>query len=257
MPKPPALRQSVDLSFLGTGDAFASDGRFQSGYLIEAADYRILMEAGPTVLCAMKRMKVAPGSINLILISHLHGDHYGGLPFLLLEYTYESPLNKTITIAGPPHLEERTWLLYETMFPRNEGNLDRLRSRLRFVVLEPGVRQRAGKLQVDTIRTPHMVYEPSLALKFNFGGKTIAFSGDSGWTDELISFTAGADLFLCECTYFESAHLKFHMNYPQLAQRRRDFDVGRMILTHIGREVLAKRGKLGLETARDGLKIRI
>lgn len=257
MPKSPAASRSVNVSFLGTGDAFASDGRFQSGYLLETPNCRILMEAGPTILCAMKRMKIAPSEIDLILVSHLHGDHYGGLPFLLLEYTYESPPRKPITIAGPARLEERTWLLFETMFPRTAGDLSRLREKLRFVVLEPGVKQRVGKLQVETIRTPHMRYEASLALKFTLDGKTIAFSGDSGWTDELVTFTAGADLFLCECTYFESAHLDFHMNYPELELRRRQFDVGRMILTHVGREVLAKRRRLRIETAHDGLKIQV
>ena len=257
MRKSPVVARTVDVSFLGTGDAFASDGRFQSGYLIEGHNYRVLMEAGPTILCAMKRMKIAPAELDLILISHLHGDHFGGLPFLLLEYTFESPPRKVITIAGPPRLEERTWILFDTMFPRTQGNLARLRSKLRFVVLEPGVKQRVGKLQVETIRTPHMRYEASLALKFTLDGKKIAFSGDSGWTDDLIKFTAGADLFMCECTYFESAHLDFHMNYPELERRRSLFDVGRMILTHVGREVLEKRDKLRLETAHDGLKIQV
>jgi ribonuclease BN (tRNA processing enzyme) len=257
MPKSPAAARSVDVSFLGTGDAFASDGRFQSGYLLETSNYRVLMEAGPTVLCALKRMKIAPNELDLILISHLHGDHYGGLPFLLLDYTFENPLRKTITIAGPARLEERTWLLFETMFPRTRGDVERLRSKLRFVVLEPGVKQRAGKLQVETIRTPHMRYEASLALKFALDGKKIAFSGDSGWTDELIKFAAGTDLFLCECTYFESAHLDFHMNYPELERRRPLFDVGRMILTHVGREVLEKQGRLQIEIAHDGLKIQV
>jgi ribonuclease BN (tRNA processing enzyme) len=256
MRKSPVTTGPVNFSFLGTGDAFATDGRFQSGYLLEAHNYRVLMEAGPTVLCAMKRMKIAPDDLDLILISHLHGDHYGGLPFLILEYIYESPLRKPITVAGPPRLEERTWLLFETMFPRTRGDLKRVRDKLRFVVLEPGVAHKAGKLKIETIRTPHMRYEASLALKFALDGKTIVFSGDSGWTDEMISFAAGADLFVCECTYFESAHLNFHMNYPELERRRSEFDVGRMILTHVGREVLAKHD-LKLEIGHDGLKIEV
>jgi len=257
MPEPPVVDRAISVSFLGTGDAFASGGRFQSGYLLESHNSRILMEAGPTLLCALKRIAIAPNAIDVILISHLHGDHFGGLPFLLLEYTFESALRKPITIAGPPRLEERTWLLFDTMFPRTKGNLARLRQKLRFVVLEPGVKQRVGKLQVETIRTPHMRYEPSLALKFVLDGKKIVFSGDSGWSDELVGFAAGADLFICECTYFESAHLDFHMNYPELERRRERFDVRRMILSHVGREVLAQSQQLRLETAYDGLKIQV
>ena len=257
MRKPLSNGAAVELNFLGTGDAFANGGRFQSGYLLEANNYRILMEVGPTVLCSMKREKIDPAELDLILISHLHGDHYGGLPFLILEYLYENPLRHQLTVAGPRHLEERTWRLFHTMFPYTHADLERLRSKLKFVVLEPGCNRRVGKIRVEAIRTPHMRREASLALKIEFAGKTIAFSGDSGWSDELVEFTAGADLFLCECTYFESTHLDFHMNYPQLSERRDRFAVGRMILTHVGGEVLRHADEIRIETATDGMRVRI
>lgn len=248
---------SVQMTFLGTGDAFASGGRFQSGYHLATPDYRILLEAGPTVLCAMKRMGLSPAELDLILISHLHGDHYAGLPFLILEYLWEKAPRKPIIVAGPRQLEERVWRLFNTMYPSTTGELASVRRKLRFVVIEPERKRRVGKLSVAAIRTPHMRRDPSLALRFELGGKVIAFSGDSGWTEALPKFVAGADLFLCECTYFESTHLDFHMNYPGLAARRSDFDVKRMILTHIGREVLAHRPELALELATDGLQLQL
>ncbi|HJU29729.1 MAG TPA: MBL fold metallo-hydrolase, partial [Candidatus Binataceae bacterium] len=128
---------------------------------------------------------------------------------------------------------------------------------LRFVVLEPGCKGRLGRLHVETIRTPHMKRDPSLALKLSIDGKTIAFSGDSGWTDELVRFTAGADLFMCECTYYESTELDFHLNYPLIAEKRASFDVGRMVLTHIGREVFNHESKVEMELAFDGMKIQL
>jgi ribonuclease BN (tRNA processing enzyme) len=248
---------SVEVTFLGTGDAFASHGRFQSGYIIEGGGCRILMEAGPTVLCAMKRMNFAPADIDIILISHLHGDHFGGLPFLILEYLWESPRIRPLTIAGPRHLEERAWKLFHTMFPFSSGDIERVKRKLKFVVLEPGCKARLGRLQVETIRTPHMKRDASLALKLGLDGKTIAFSGDSGWTDELVRFTAGADLFLCECTYYESTQLDFHINYPLLAEKRSSFDVGRIVLTHIGREVLDRQSAVKMEMAFDGMKLQV
>ena len=256
MRESPTSSTPVHLTFLGTGDAFASHGRFQSGYLIEAAGCHILMEAGPTVLCAMKRMGFAPAEIDIILISHLHGDHYGGLPFLLLEYLWESPRRKPLKIAGPPHLEERTWRLFNTMFPFSSGDVERVRRNLQFIELEPAHKTRLGKLQLETLRVPHMKRDLCLALKIMIGGRTIAFSGDTGWTDELLSFTAGADLFLCECTYFENP-LEVHLNYPLLESKRRSFDVKRMILTHIGREVLEHSSQLKMELASDGMRIEV
>jgi ribonuclease BN (tRNA processing enzyme) len=257
MSKSPLGPRGLELTILGTGDAFASHGRFQSGYIIDSPDCRVLMEAGPTALCSMKRLKFKPADIDVILISHLHGDHFGGLPFLLLEYLYESPRDKPLTIVGPMHLEERTWRLFRTMFPGTKPDLQRLLNKLKFVVIEPGSDKKIGRLRVRTIRTPHMKRDFSLALRIETGGKCIAFSGDSGWTEEMVPFVAGADLFLCECTYFDSAQLDFHMNYPQLDANRSRFDVGRMVLTHIGREVLDRDREVTLEMAHDGMHIKV
>jgi ribonuclease BN (tRNA processing enzyme) len=246
----------VNLTFLGTGDAFASQGRFQSGYLIEADGCHILMEAGPTVLCAMKRMGVAPADIDIILISHLHGDHFGGLPFLLLEYLWESPRRKPLKIAGPARLEERTWLLFNTMFPFSSGDVERVKRNLEFVKLDPAHKARFGKVEVDSLRVPHMKRDLCLAFKIAISGKTIAYSGDTGWVDDLVSFTAGADLFLCECTYFDNP-LGVHLSYPLLESKRRSFDVKRMMLTHIGREVLERSPQLNMELAADGMRVEV
>jgi ribonuclease BN (tRNA processing enzyme) len=256
MRESPNSSAPVHLTFLGTGDAFASHGRFQSGYLIEADGCHILMEAGPTVLCAMKRMGVAPADIDIILISHLHGDHFGGLPFLILEYLWESPRSKPLKIAGPAHLEERTWRLFDTMFPFSSGDVERVRRSLEFIELEPARKAHFGSVEVDSLRVPHMKHDVCLAFKITIGGKTLAFSGDTGWVDELISFTAGADLFLCECTYFENP-LSVHLSYPLLESKRPNLAVKRMLLTHIGREVLERSSQLEMELAADGMKVEV
>jgi ribonuclease BN (tRNA processing enzyme) len=246
----------VHLTFLGTGDAFASHGRFQSGYFIDAEECQILMEAGPTVLCAMKRIGIAPGNLDLVLVSHLHGDHFGGLPFLILEYLWESPRRKPLKIAGPPHLEQRTWRLFNTMFPFSSGDLERVKRNLEFVELEPDRKVTFGTVEVESLRVPHMKRDLCLALKVRIGGKTIAFTGDTGWVDELIGFAAGADLFLCECTYFDNP-LGVHLSYPLLESRRQEFDVKRMMLTHIGREVLEHSSQINMELAADGMKVEV
>ncbi|MGA7869877.1 MAG: MBL fold metallo-hydrolase [Candidatus Binatus sp.] len=245
----------VTVTLLGTGDAFASFGRSQSGYLIDAPAGRILLEAGPGLLPALKGGGISTDSFDLLLVSHLHGDHFAGLPFLILDYMWETRRKKVLTIAGPPKLEERTWTLMRTMFPHFE--VDKIKHKLKFVVLEPGSSTRLGKFKVSAIRSPHTRPEISLSLRIDSGGKSIVFSGDSGWNDELVELSDGADLFLCECTYFESAQLKFHLNYPLLAANRDKFKVRRMVLTHLGREVLSREDEIALELGYDGMKIKI
>ena len=179
----------VNVTILGAGDAFASKGRFQAGYVISAGGTQILMDAGPTLLASMKRVGIAPGDIDVVLVSHLHGDHFCGLPFLILEYMYETPLRRKLTLAGPPNLEERTWALFRTMYP--ESDTSEIARQFDFVELEPGRTQSVAGLPIRSIRTPHTVKDISLAFRVEVGGKAIVFSGDTGWTDQLIDLSAG------------------------------------------------------------------
>ncbi|HVN30031.1 MAG TPA: MBL fold metallo-hydrolase [Candidatus Binataceae bacterium] len=247
--------ESMSLTLLGTGDAFASGGRAQAGYLLEAARKKILFEAGPGLMTELKRRDIKADTLDAVVISHLHGDHFGGLPFLFLEYMWESPRKRPITIAGPEHLEQRTWTLMKTMFARFK--LADLQAKVKWVVLEPGKSVRVAGLRLSSIRSPHTTPDVSLSVKIVADGKTFVFSGDSGWNDELLDFCAGADLLLCECTYFESDHLRFHMNYPELARNRERFKVKRMILTHLGREALNHAAEMDIEMGFDGMKLEI
>lgn len=260
-------RNSVSVTVLGSGDAFASGGRAQSAYIVDTEPARILLEAGPDVLRLLKAGGFPPDSIDLMIISHLHGDHIAGLPFLLLEYMWESPRKRPLTIIGPRQLEQRTWSLLQVLYPNfdltkpgKKATSADIAKKLHFVVIDPGQSIRAKNIKVTAIRSPHTKPDISLSLKMETGGKTIVFSGDSGWNDALPEFAQGADLFLCECTYFESKHLTFHLNYPELAANRDKFDVGRMVLTHLGREVLSHMPDIegahrSVELAFDGMKI--
>jgi ribonuclease BN (tRNA processing enzyme) len=246
----------VTVTLLGTGDAFSSCGRAQAGYLIDTPGAGgVLLEAGPAVLTSLKQHGRTSNDFDYVIISHLHGDHFGGLPFLLLEYMFETRRTKMLTIAGPPHLQERTIRMMSTMFAHYA--IDKIRPKLKFIVLEPGSTTRMGKFRVRAIRSPHTKPDISLSVRIDGPGKSVVFSGDTGWNDELVKLSDGADLFICECTYYESSQLDFHLNYPLLAANRDKFHVGRMVLTHLGREVLNRENEIAIEMGFDGMKLEI
>jgi ribonuclease BN (tRNA processing enzyme) len=105
---------AVRVQFLGSGGPFASGGRLQTCILIESKQERYLIDCGMTALVAMARFGIDPGSIDAVLITHLHGDHYGGLPLMIFEArvnvhegsTY-APRPRPLRIAGPAATEER------------------------------------------------------------------------------------------------------------------------------------------------------
>jgi ribonuclease BN (tRNA processing enzyme) len=89
------------LRFLGSGDAFGSGGRFQACLCLDGPGNRVLIDCGATSLVAMKRAGIDPNSIGTVLLSHLHGDHFGGVPFLVLDGQFRRR-DRPLTVAGPP-----------------------------------------------------------------------------------------------------------------------------------------------------------
>ncbi len=239
---------------LGCGDAFGSGGRNNSGYLVESEDRLFLLDCGPTTLLAMKRMDFNPKRLDAIFLSHLHGDHCGGVPFFLLEYLYENPRDKPLVIAGPPGTEERVTALFQLMFG-DASDPKKLPPTL-FRHLEPGREETLEGIGVFPFRVPHQVREISLGLKVSYGGKQILFSGDSAWTDLFVTHARGTDLFICECCFFDQDSA-VHMSYRKLKENLPRLQCKNLILTHMGEAMLARSEEIDIKMAEDGMVIEI
>jgi ribonuclease BN (tRNA processing enzyme) len=246
------LKNGVQMVVLGSGDAFSSGGRRQSSYLVRGPSATFLMDAGTTVLPALKELGQSSDEIDFILLSHLHGDHFGGIPFMIMEYLYERPRSRELLVAGPPGTEQRTMDLFRAMYKETAARS--LRFPLRFQTLVGGENVNIMGVGIEPFAVPHQEREPSLGVKVSVDGKTIVYSGDSGWTEEFVLRTADVDLFLCECCYWET-QVDFHVNYPQFERNRRRLGARRILLSHLGSEVLCKLDRVNEECARDGMVI--
>ena len=138
------------------------------------------MDCGATALASLKRIGARTGSIDAVLISHMHGDHFAGLPFLLLEFVYVEPRTRPLTIAGPPGIEDRVTALFQAMY--RDAADEPLPFPLEFVELIPGEERGIGAITVDPFRVPHQRTDISLALDVTVEGKRILYSGDTGWS---------------------------------------------------------------------------
>jgi ribonuclease BN (tRNA processing enzyme) len=245
---------ALQVHFLGAGDAFSAGGRHQAGYLVRGSRATALLDCGATTLTALKRDRVDPAVIDVILLSHLHGDHFAGLPYLFLEYTYEAPRQRPLLIAGPPGTEERVDAVFRAAY--KELAKRPLPFALQFIELTPGVPTSVGAFAVEPFRVPHQEHDISLALRVRIDDRVILYSGDTGWTEGLVQWSQGTDLFICECCYYET-RVDFHLDYPRLAEHRHRFGCRRLILTHIGREVLARRDQITIELANDALVVEV
>jgi ribonuclease BN (tRNA processing enzyme) len=234
---------------LGCGDAFGSGGRFHTCFYLEAPTARILIDIGTSALISMHRFRIAPASIDAVVLSHLHGDHFGGLPFLLLDAAFVTHRTHPLIVAGPRGVAERVRRTTELLFPgfwRGRG-----RSCVRFVELSDRNTTRVAGSKVTPFAVVHKSGAPAFALRVSCNGRTIAYSGDTAWTDALIEAARDADLFLCEASSFERP-IPYHLTYKVVESRADLFRAKRVVLTHMGPDVLALRSKLSLECAEDG-----
>jgi len=244
----------IRLTVLGSGDAFGSEGRRHSAYLIEAEGQSILVDCGPTILQALKQMRFDTGSIDLVLLTHLHGDHFGGVPFLFMEYRYENPRTRPLAIHGPPDTQRRVEAVFRALYEKTASEPSP--HPVHYVEVAPGGPHVAGPARVTALPVPHVAELVCFAYRLEIAGRTIVYSGDTAWTDDLVELARGADVFLCECSTFET-RVPIHVSYPEVAARAGDLGCRRLVLTHLGSEPLARRGEITIECAEDGMVIEL
>lgn len=233
---------------IGSGDAFCSGGALHSCNLLEHRGGRLMLECGPGVLAGMKRMGIDTGVPDAILISHLHGDHFGGLPFLLLEYLFENPRRRPLVLAGPPTVLSRTMTLFSALY-RDLQSVE-IPFAIEVVELEPGSRATVAGFEVEAFRVLHNAEPFALGYRIESPEGSMLFSGDSAWTDEFARRSQGVDLFLCECCMMEPC-VPMHTSYQELLANRERLGCKRLLLTHLGADVRAA-ADFRFERASDG-----
>jgi ribonuclease BN (tRNA processing enzyme) len=244
--------QSIRLAFLGTGDAFSAGGRHMAAYLLQHSEGSLLIDCGPTILASLNRHGLSAEPVDAVLISHFHGDHLAGLPFLFLHYMYIEPRSRPLKIVGPPEVENRVMTIFRSMYADTAG--EPFPFALEFIEVKPQEQIVLNGVKVDAFHALHQENPPSLGFKISAGDRKIVYTGDCGWTEELFGHTQNADLFLCECSFFETRY-ETHLDYPRIAENAGRFGAKRIVLTHLGQEVLSRQAEVALEMASDGLVI--
>ena len=240
---------SVEVRFVGSGDAFGSGGRFQTCIAIRSPDDFFLIDCGASSLVALRHQGIDPSDVTKILITHLHGDHFGGLPFFLLDGQYASKRQEPLTIAGPPGLPERLEQAREVLFPgSSKVNLP---FELTIEEIKPRSPVTLDGVTVTAFPAAHFSGAPSYSLRVEVEGKTFVYSGDTQWTDTLIEASENADLFACECYVFDK-DVPLHNSYARIMENRSRMTCKRLIVTHMNEDMLSRVGDIELEAAEDG-----
>lgn len=244
---------SVRLTFVGSGDAFAGGGRFQACLLLDGGSAPLLLDCGATTLGALKRLNIDPAEIGHVALSHLHGDHYAGLPWLILDGQF-AKRTRPLRIVGPEGTEERVNRTFELLYP-GAGEAERP-FETSFVEFTARVPEDFGPARITAYPVAHSSDTAPHGLRVEYGGRTIAYSGDTEWTETLPELARDADLFVCECNFFERK-APGHLDYQTLAEHLAELAAQRIVITHMSEEMLGHLSEIELEAASDGAVIDI
>ena len=244
----------MHLQFVGCGDAFGSGGRYNTCFHLRGERANALIDCGASSLPALRGLGIDRNAIDTILVTHFHGDHFGGIPFLVLEAQF-GRRTAPLTIAGPPGLEERYLQAMETAFEHSTKMERRFEVRLMPLAARESVR--IGALEVTPFPVVHgNSGGPFFAYRIAVEERVIAYSGDTEWTDELIEAGRDADLFVIEC-YAYDRPLRNHLSHKVIAQNLARLTAKRIMLTHMGEDMLARHDDVPQLCASDGMTVEL
>ena len=244
----------MQLQFIGCGDAFGSGGRQNTCFHVTGDRANFLIDCGATSLPALKRLGIARDAIDLILITHFHGDHFAGLPFLLLDAQF-SRRNRPLVIAGPQGIETRLAQVMEALFEHSSKT--RPKFELSVVALKAEGKVSFGAVDVTPFPVVHGESGgPFLAYRVETEGRVIAYSADTEWTETLIPLGRDADLFIAEAYYYDRV-VKNHLNLMTLEAHLAEIRPKRLVLTHMSDDMLGRVDTLDYTAASDGMVVEL
>ena len=250
------MPKNMRLQFIGCGDAFGSGGRFNTCFHVIGERANFLIDCGASSLVALKANRVLLNEITTILITHFHADHFGGVPFFLLDAQFYSKRTQPLTIAGPPGMQEWLERALETGFPGSSKTTRRFD--LSVIELQPREITTLGNLRVTPFLANHGNPGGSLCFAYRIKAeeRTIAYTGDTEWTEELIEAGRNADLFIAEA-YFYDKKVKFHLDLATVIEHLPLIEPRRLVLTHMNDDVLTRLPEIAYEAAEDGKIVEI
>jgi ribonuclease BN (tRNA processing enzyme) len=242
------------LQFVGCGDALGSGGRYNTCFHLTGSSVNCLIDCGASSLPALKKLGIARDDIDLILITHFHGDHFAGLPFLLLDAQF-SRRSRPLVIAGPEGIEVRLTQVMEALFEHSSKTKPKFD--LSIVALKAEETRRFGVVTV----TPYPVVHgesggPFLGYRIEAEGRVIAYSADTEWTETLIPLAREADLFIAEAYYYDKI-VKNHLALATLQAHLPEIKPKRLILTHMSDDMLGRLDTLAHTAAHDGMIVEL
>jgi ribonuclease BN (tRNA processing enzyme) len=217
------------LTILGSGTVVPDGSRNSAGFFVEMSGVGLMMDCGAGTVHALARYGMPWQHMSHLFISHFHVDHIGELASLFFAFRWGMEIERTepLTVIGPQGLDGVMAKLDEALGPK----LFEPRFPVNLKLLAPGesIRFDSGAT-LSVAKTPHT--NESLAVRIDSNGKSICYTGDTGFSEELADFFAGADILISECSFEYRRAGVPHLAIDDVSAMATRAGVSRLIVTH-------------------------
>ena len=217
----------MKICFLGVASSINANG-IGSSILIND---RVLIDAPPACNANLLKNNIDLNGISDIFISHLHGDHFIGLPFLLIEYMLldrATPLN----IYGDHRLEKTIFDLLVLAYPDINTKEQIKKSNYVFHNINEYSEINIEDISIAPFDTEHSPNSKGFVIKEN--KKKILFSSDTGMFEGLAKKIEECDEIIIDGTTFD-LNIPGHINYMQIKKLAYQFNEKKFFVVHRGR----------------------
>lgn len=203
------------ITVIGSGNAFNTDGRSHSAFLIDIANKKFLVDFGATALLSVQKNQIDISGIEEIFFTHFHADHLGGLPFLLLHFEYIEKRTEPLIINGPEKIKKAIKKLLKSTYPGFKPGF-----KLKYRNLKKNKHYSKNNLIYSTVNINHR--KESLGYRFyiksNFKKEIIiAFSGDTVYDKQIKKLGKKADILFLECSTPENLGFS-HVSFEEILE---------------------------------------
>lgn len=212
----------MELTIIGHWGGFPKEGEASSGYLLTHNGFHLLIDCGSAVLSRLQTIISAEGLDGMIL-SHYHPDHtadIGVVQHALYVGKFINQYDKTLPIYGHMlDMEGFNQLTYKDVIAG--------------IAYKPEEILHTGPFKVSFLQTHHSV--PCFAMRIETNERTLVYTGDTSYFEELADFAGEADVLLCESNFYKGmdGSAAGHMTSEEAGMIAHQSGVDKLILTHL------------------------
>jgi len=215
----------MKITVLGSGTAAPRLKRNMSSYLLETGKKKILFDSGPGTIRQLLKLKTSLSDIDHIFYTHLHNDHINDLPAILWSNNYGIYRKKAINLYGPKGFKKYLDILMNKIL-----KFQNLSYKINVKEMWNDTKVSINKTRIKSTKSKHS--DSSVSYRIEHNKKSIVYSGDTDYSQNIIKLSKNADLLILECSFPDNKKIKGHLTPSLCGKIASKANVKKLVLTH-------------------------